>query len=162
VSEEALLDTLPRLPEATRLVAAAMFYTGARPGELFAMRVKSDHVIFIPDQVDRSGASRPTKTLESRDVLVDAKGWKWVQMFLARRSMIARNNRHSTLKKELGIKLYDLRHSFAIHMLNRGLSVSDVALLLGNSVTVCQTYYLGFVAKPESIEAMKVKMKNRP
>lgn len=158
LSEQELLDSLFKLPKHTRLFVAAMFYTGARPGELFEMTVKGENLVRIEKQMDREGDVRDTKTGQGRDVLVDASGWHWVTEFIKRRYEIPRNARHTIFKKVTRKVIYDLRHSYAIHMLNKGLSITDIALLLGNSVTVCNEYYTGFVAKPETIEAMRRRL----
>jgi integrase len=167
LNEADLLKVLPKLPTFTRLFAGAMFYTGARPGEMFRMFIKGPQVIRIPDQLNRKKEVQDTKTGQGRDVLVEPKGWKYVEDFIKYRDSIKdkeklpRNARHATFKKETSVVIYDLRHSYAIHMLNKGLSMSDIALLLGNSVAVCNEYYLGFVAKPETIEAMKQRLKTQ-
>lgn len=158
INEQTLHALLPKLPTKTRLFVGAMFYTGARPGEMFKMFIKGPQVIHIPFQLDRKKVERDTKTGQARDVLVEPRGWSLVEEFIKKRDTIARNARHPKFKEIAKAVIYDLRHSYAIHMLNKGLSISDVALLLGDSVGVCQENYLGFVAKPEGIEAMRRKI----
>lgn len=50
------------------------------------------------------------------------------------------------------LKAHDCRHSYAVHLLNSGVSISLIAKSLGNSVLVCEKYYLGYALRPEGIE----------
>lgn len=158
LSEQALLKLLPSLKPKEAAFAAAMFYTGCRVGEMFSMRIMDEHVVRVPTQVDRRHRIKDTKTGEARSVVVDPNGWGYVKEFIAMRDRIKRNMRHSSFSRATGMPIYALRHSYAIHMLNRGLNITDISLMLGNSVAVCNRFYTGFVAKPETLEIIKKKL----
>lgn len=42
------------------------------------------------------------------------------------------------------LKTHDCRHSYTVHLLNSEVSISLIAKSLGNSVLVCEKYYLGY------------------
>ncbi|MCC7405816.1 MAG: hypothetical protein IT288_15555 [Bdellovibrionales bacterium] len=52
-----------------------------------------------------------------------------------------------------------IRHCYAIHLISRGVSMSLVAQLLGNSLSVCRRHYAGFELTTDSIEAINTIMK---
>lgn len=59
------------------------------------------------------------------------------------------------------LKAHGCRHSYAVHLLNSGVSISLIAKSLGNSVLVCEKYYLGYVLKDEGIQMIH-QMMNQP
>jgi lysophospholipase L1-like esterase len=50
------------------------------------------------------------------------------------------------------LKTHDCRHSYAVHLLSSGVSISLIAKSLGNSVLVCEKYYLGYALQEEGIQ----------
>ncbi len=52
------------------------------------------------------------------------------------------------------ITVHDLRHSYAIHILNQGIFMALVAKALGNSILVCEEHYSDFELSDEGIEAV--------
>jgi site-specific recombinase XerD len=50
------------------------------------------------------------------------------------------------------IKAHDCRHSYAVYLLNSGVSISLIAKSMGNSVLVCEKYYLGYALQEEGIQ----------
>lgn len=59
------------------------------------------------------------------------------------------------------LKAHDCRHSYAVHLLNSGVSISLIAKSLGNSVLVCEKYYLGYALQEEGIQMIHQLM-NQP
>jgi integrase len=53
------------------------------------------------------------------------------------------------------IKFHDLRHSYAIHLLNQGVPIGLVAQALGDSVQVTQENYLGFCLTDEGVSMVR-------
>jgi integrase len=56
------------------------------------------------------------------------------------------------------ITTHGLRHSYAIWLLSKGVSLSLVAQSLGDSMAVVEEHYTGFVLTPESIEMIKSQL----
>lgn len=150
----------------------AAFATGCRPGELFGLSTASyndaSKSVFIADQVDVvTGERRSTKTGERRHAVVipEARSGllEWLSLDEQERERI-RKLRHSELfrraartalpSRKDNFVFYDLRHSYAICLLNKGISIDFVAQALGNSISVCQEHYLGFVLTSGGIETM--------
>ena len=51
-------------------------------------------------------------------------------------------------------KWHDLRHSYAIFLLTKGVPIQLVAQSMGNSVSVCEKHYAGFVLTDVGISAI--------
>jgi len=57
------------------------------------------------------------------------------------------------------ITAHDLRHSYAVMMLTKyDVSISQIAKLLGNSVSVCEEYYLRFQSNDDLIDSIDRKI----
>lgn len=55
------------------------------------------------------------------------------------------------------LRAHDCRHSYAVYLLNSGVSISLIAKSLGNSVLVCEKYYLSYMNE-EGIEMIHQMM----
>jgi integrase len=64
--------------------------------------------------------------------------------------------------KKQNLRTHDCRHSYAVHLLNSGVSISLIAKSLGNSVLVCEKYYLGYSLQPEGIQMIHQMMTAQP
>jgi integrase len=165
---------LPHLPEGpVRALHVASFVTGCRMGEAFAL-LPSDFrrdVVEISKQMDRSSMIRSTKNRRERQAVVNPihidlfKAWIQCQY-----KEKLRNQRMSDYTKAACEKAFpgdpgkhcsfhDLRHSYAIWLLSKGVSLSLVAKSLGNSVTVAEEYYTGFSLSSDAIDAIKAILK---
>lgn len=60
------------------------------------------------------------------------------------------------------LKAHDCRHSYAVYLLNSGVSISLIAKSLGNSVLVCEKYYLGYILQDEGIQMIHQIMTSQP
>lgn len=158
--------------ENIKLMAEVAFYTGARTGELFAISSQSvrANVVLIQNQIDREGNKRETKNRVVRKGFVIEAGRAKVKQWAALDKSKFRNVKFSNVIKNAcqkafpddktkWIVFHDLRHSYAIYLLSKGISLSLVAQSLGNSVTVCQENYAGFSLADESIDSIESLMK---
>ena len=157
-----------------RLLCWAFIGTGCRPGELFALSSKSlnetRQAVFVAEAIDRvTKEAGPTKTGDQRQVpyLPEALPYlrEWCNLPVAEK-MAMRRQRHSALfrkavrqafpgdSEKSQFVFYDLRHSYAVHLLERGADLSLVARALGNSTTVCEQYYLGYVLTDKGVEVV--------
>ncbi len=149
-----------------RVLAHVLFHTGARLGEAFAITPQSlrpDGSIWIDSQIDKKGIRRATKNRKPRKSYVLPGGDKWVDVWLKdcpevkrTRTALAQSFRRicfKVLKRDL--TLHDLRHSYAIYLIGRGISLSLVSQAIGDSILVCERYYSGFVISDEGIKTIK-------
>lgn len=158
--------------EDIKLIFRLSYFTGARTGELFAFeeRQYKSPTITIQKQIDRSNNKRDTKNRMTHKAWIFPEGrqllTKW---FKFEKKMEFRNLKFADIikkackrafpeNKEKWCCFHDLRHSYAINLLSKGVSLSLVAQSLGNSVTVCQKHYAGFILSDESIDAIENKM----
>lgn len=163
-----LEQVLPRLPPPMQALARVAWVTGLRVGEAFALTdaaLKQD-CLLVATQLDVHGVRRETKTRSVRKVAyLHPDGEAWVRQFLALPDAVRaalRTERHSVLMRRACKKafpgvpakhchLHDLRHSYAVALVQRGVPISLVAQSLGNSVAVCERYYSGYALVDEGI-----------
>src|SRR5690606_30626823 len=90
--------------------------------------------------------------------------YKWSQIdiedrMVVRESLtkIVRNSVKLTSpnKKEKHSTNHDIRHSYAIYALQKAISLTEVAFLLGNTLTVCQKHYVGLTLQDESLNRVE-------
>ncbi len=168
---EQVQQVLPRLrsPQFRVLVEVA-FYTGLRVGEVFALTeaaIRTDH-LYVDSQLDESLERRDTKTRTARKAWIIEGGLdavhRWLAIPTAERDKL-RIVRHATVfrrackrafkdRPELHCRFHDLRHSYAIYLVSRGVPLTLVAQSLGNGVSVCEKYYSGFVLTDLSMQLM--------
>lgn len=145
--------------------------TGCRIGEIFALDKDQfvDGCLVVPEQIRRSGLPAATKNRRVRELVVLQEGIpaldRWLKLKASERmkhrtKRIAEEVTKACVKAGLSKKLtaHDLRHSYAIYLLNSGVSIEHVAQSLGDSITVTQEYYTGFSLSKPGIEAIKTKL----
>lgn len=155
-----------------KLMAEVAFYTGCRTGEIFAITPISirSNILLVQGQIDREGNNRDTKNRVKRKAFIIEEGRIKVKELTKHDLSSYRNLRFSDIifdackkafphEESKWITFHDLRHSYAIHLLSKGVSLSLVAQSLGNSITVCQENYAGFVLTDESISAIELILK---
>jgi len=169
-----LKTVLPHLPsDHWRLLAKVAWVTGCRVGEIFALSAASlkPKYLFVTAQIDKDGKRRETKTRSERkaSILMQEQGRQCVTEWLAIPSGVRvalRSERHSTVfkrackkafpKEPLKLcKFHDLRHSYAIDLIGKGVPISLVSQAMGNSVAVCEKHYSGFVLQDEGIDTIQ-------
>ncbi len=134
--------------------------TGMRIGEIFAIRKENYHknIINILGQIDRKQNQRETKNRRNRKAYILKEGRKWTKYWCElpeKDKLELRNRKISDITNFIfGVKFHDLRHSYAIKLISKGVSLSLVAQSLGNNITVCQEYYAGFTLSDEGIETV--------
>jgi integrase len=156
-----------------RLLQRVAFVTGLRQGEIFALTPESTlgTQFFSQHQIDRQLERRQTKRkmAKKRQIYVLPGGEEpfreWAN--LPKKTKLAmRNRKHAEVlqracqkafpdRDEKHVVFHDLRHSYAIYLVSRGVSLTQVAQCLNNSYAVCERYYSGFVLKDETIENIK-------
>jgi integrase len=151
-----------------KLLSRVCFHTGARMGEAFDLNgTVNDRVLYIATQIDKFGVRRATKNRKPRTTVIVEKAvpliLEWAQVkdqFTMKRTAISKafrkacraafpNNRSKLLK------FHDLRHCYAIGLLNKGATVKEVADSIGDSAPVCERHYLGFIHTTSALERLK-------
>lgn len=153
-----------------------MFYTGLREGELFAVSSKhyknTTRTYTVSNQYTRDGNQQskpktgkvrsiviPKKAVESFTRLIDYESFlkTYYRMRLTKRITRAAKFAFPN-EKSKHISCHDLRHSFAIWSLGKGLSLTQVAFLLGNTLAVCQQHYTGYILSDEAMDAISKRL----
>lgn len=165
-----------------------LFYTGMRTGEAFALYGKRQadkktgkplnflngtQVALYSQMLKGSKTVSSTKTGKQRVAYVIQnhieKIKAWANLDRAVKEHL-RDIEYSVLIKRAGrttfpndsekknLKAHDCRHSYAVHLLNSGVNISLIAKSLGNSVLVCEKYYLGYALTDDGIEMIHQTM----
>jgi integrase len=168
ITEADLKLLLPLLPDRfCQLLIEIAFYTGLRLGEIFYLQSKHirDNYLVVEGQIKYSKKVDTTKTNQSRDAIlapqVKAVLSAWTKIPLDEREQhrlrsfthILKHRCQKLFPKEplKHLNFHALRHSNAIWLLQKGVTLYEVAQHLGNHYTVTERYYSGFELKKESI-----------
>lgn len=162
-SEEELKQILPHCHnEDFKLLCEAAFYSGCRIGELFALdslslrgrilAVNWQLTMTLKKTLPKRGKQRRAYVIPGGEKIVAA----WCALSYERKIAIRKidHGRHfkkacqkafpSTATKHL--RFHDIRHSYAIRLASQNVDISRIARYLGNLVSVCEEYYIGYVA----------------
>lgn len=151
------------------------YYTGLRDGELFGLEHTDfdpiTNTLWVRRQVLRDGTVTLPKVGKVRRTIVMPAGRdalvQWLdvpdRVKLRTTSQPTRIMRRVAARNKLpnDHTVHSLRHSFAINCLSKGMSLSVVAKLLGNTESVAERYYIGF-SMPDEILVMANKLVNPP
>lgn len=155
-----------------KVIARVAFSTGCRIGEVFALTSNSfdlkRRTVFVKNQMLRNGKLSHTKNRRQRRVRVLDQGIPWLKEWFdipENEKQAMRNFQFAGAIRKACTKAFpkepskrctfhDLRHSFAIHLLGLEVPLDYVARSLGDSVQVCQEYYVGYTLHDEGIETI--------
>ena len=146
-----------------------LFGTGARLGEAFMFDKRSkkpDRTVFINKQLDdkldvreiKNRKPHPSIILKECEKAFDAwaatpnkeelrKCCQHPLILAARKAFPNDESKH--------ISPHDLRHSYAIEMLSRGIALDRVARLIGDSISSAEKHYAGFAMKNLELDAVR-------
>ena len=147
-------------PHEQKMVCNVAFYSGLRLGEIFAVRefYDDDSTIHVEKQMYENGSLGSTKNKKKRRVFVAPEGVEHVQKLLELETSDRQKLRKLSWAKivkrackeafpkspEKHLNFHDLRHSYAIYCMTKGLSLTVVASCLGDGLAVAQEYYARF------------------
>lgn len=142
--------------ESIKTLHEVAFCTGVLIGESFALDPKSytpdNDTIKIDKQVDKNGKRRETRVNERTTVVVPEgkralTRWFYIKdkIPVSTRLKMSRHTKKAAMlafkDKSKHITFADLRHSFAIHLLTKGVPINMVADCLGISVPSAKELY---------------------
>lgn len=160
-----LLDTTTRSDVA--LILHLGFLAGMRFGEILAMQ--PDWLWF--SESGRSGSIRVQETefwkpkdKEAREIPMPPRLLKYLKIlpmegkFLLkpeksdfppapkyRYNPLTTFQKHAALCDVPWLTYHDMRHSYASHLIQRGATLAEVAMLLGDEISVCERHYAGLM-----------------
>jgi integrase len=152
-----------------------LFYSGARTGEAFAFRPHhlNQNQLKVHTQVDREEKEIETKNGKLRTTYLDPNGLDAFQAWVAfsGKTAVDRNALSRIFKgackrafpsdSRKWVTVHDLRHSYAVRCLTVfQLSIEHIAKLLGNTIAVCEEYYLAFVENDDFLTFVAQKARN--
>lgn len=158
--------------EKHRLLCEMAFYTGARIGEIFAFEMhhlnELKNQLFISRQLNKEGLLAETKNGKERITFIWPQGTASFKRWLEVKHEIPFNERQQMAKtvksacykafpgiKSKHLKFHDLRHSYAVALVSKGVGLTHVAQCLGDSTKVTEQYYIGFLITSDSIDLIK-------
>ncbi len=173
LTEKELKLLLPHLPTyPIQLLHQVCFYTGCRIGEAFAIEVNcinaKEGTLKVFEQIDKKGKTRDPKNGKHRFAYISAKSIPIIKKWLLVKADIDMKTRIKMAKitrnacslafpgnKTKNLKFHDMRHSYAIGLVSKGVSITAVAQCLGNGVGVCEKYYVGHQLTSETVQMIK-------
>ena len=149
--------------------------TGLRIGEIFSLRPERVQQTYlrVVKQVDTTNKLRQLKNRKPKKtyLLQGSHEYlsKWFDLEQTTKDRLRTIN-HARILKAACVKAFpamsqkhcvfhDLRHSYAIHLLGKGVPIAQVAQSLGNSISVCEKYYTGFILTDHGIELIDKLLK---
>ena len=165
--KEMLLLTKAAQDEFTKSLIICLFSTGCRIGELFGL-THTQGSFLVVEQMREDGTMDETKTRKTRAIPVIVRYEQEVINFINLPLEIKikkRGKRWAEILTRLSLKVlgrkitpHDLRHSYAIHLLSKGIPIGQVALSLGNSIQVSQEHYVGYSLPADAIAQVRDKL----
>jgi len=175
ISIDDLPRLLERLPIETRLIHQVSFYTGVTIGEAFALDARTyrpgSETIRVSSALDASGTKKDSKLKERTTVIIPEGASALVDWFQVRdkfnqdvRARIAKFTKRAAMnawadKPTKHIVFQDLRHSYALHLLSKGVPMSLVANCLGIDESYARTIYPEFDLGHASVELVSKLLK---
>ncbi len=150
------------------------FYSGARQGEILAMRPEAinDNRIYIAEQV-QEGELREPKHSSARWAYILPEAIEGIEVIANAREAgvlpsanVLTKNFTALCKANFDMKekhctFHCLRHSYAIYLLGFGIPIDNIAQSLGNSSAVCSEYYAGKSMTIPSMNLIDSIIKNK-
>lgn len=163
-----LQKVLPKLPsDDSRVLAQVLFCTGVREGEAFcltARKMKPNGAIFVDKQLKRDGTTDRLKNGKPHDTVLLPQGKAafkaWCEMPKDRREdlrhkitrQILRASQRTFKDAAHHVSSHDLRHSYAIYLLERRATVTEIASLLGDTEATVRRHYTGWIQSDRMVD----------
>jgi integrase len=173
---EELQQILPELPhDESRILAQVLFCTGVRIGEAFKLTVRSkkpNNSIWVEKQLTYDFEVRGLKNGKSHFTVLLPQGLDaytaWCAVPEDMRRKLRNTFSHQLLNasrkvfpdKERHISAHDLRHSYAIYLLGRRATVTEIASLLGDTEATVRRHYTGWVMNDRMVDNVNQLLKS--
>lgn len=149
--------------EKVKWLTATLFACGCRTSEAFALNsssLKGDISVYISHQIDRKLNRRETKNRIKHDALIirDFIHYvnKWISLSQEEKNTIriscAKDIPSIFRNHKVNITAHDLRHSYANHLILKGIPLDRVAQFLGDSIEVCERHYRGWIVEDKVLK----------
>ncbi|HEY9664457.1 MAG TPA: tyrosine-type recombinase/integrase [Allocoleopsis sp.] len=156
-------EAVKSLPHEQKMVCWVAIATGARQGEIFNIKTYNAgyQAVHIQTQLSRKKTTKKTKNLRVRWAPVLTEGLEYVKEWLKVDEETRKTLRGKRWADIIGtatqgkVTFHDLRHSYAIALLNKGATMEQTARALGDSISVCQDYYAGYTLTLTELEGFK-------
>jgi integrase len=170
LTPEEFKEVLPNIQsEHIRVLAQVCFNLGCRIGEACALTISDLRLkpkgatVFVCKQVTMEGHEAQkiktrTKNKKNRLSALFPDGVEPLKVWIKLKPKLSLHERKhlSSIFREAckkvfpdfedkHLKWHDLRHSYAVRLLNEGATIKDVADMIGDSVVVAEKYYVGFI-----------------
>lgn len=153
----AFLSQIKQLPDQFQLVLGALFATGCRWGELPRAHITGNKAD-IKTQITRYGTIGPTKNKKARTAPILPPLNKFALTYAKlspENKKHIRMNSYKQIRKAcmetLGLRLHDLRHSYAVEWGAVGATLSDIAKYIGDTEEVCRRRYMNYLLEDDEI-----------
>lgn len=181
LTESEFTLVLKHLPSAHhKALAMVCYHLGCRVGEASALSLsdlkEARHAVSIFKQIrledqETRKVTPKTKNKKRRDAFIFPEGipalktWVEIKVSLTsgERSRLAETMTAACQKvfpndETKHLTWHDLRHCYAIRLLDKGLTIDDVADMIGDSVVVAKKHYIGFIVSDARMERIKAKV----
>lgn len=145
-----------------------LYCTGVRLGEAFVIGtrdIKKHNTIYIQNQMTEKKEIRVLKNRKPHNTLILDEGLsyvkKWAALPIERKEELRTRCQQPLLNavrkcfpadKDKQVSCHDLRHSYVIHLLDKGVPLDKCAKLIGDSIKTTEQYYAGFIATDNEIQ----------
>ena len=154
-----------------KALVVTMFCTGVREGEAFALSTKSlrsNSNVYIEAQIDRNLDRRQVKNRNKHAAVIIPEGLDLIKEWLALpqdeknefRFLVSRRiseAAEATLDRRLSS--HDMRHGYAVHLLDKGVPIDRLAQFLGDTPDVTMKHYASFIASDFAIASVAELLK---
>jgi integrase len=137
------------VPAPYHLVLGALFATGCRWGELPLAESVNGVAVLVAEQVRNDGTLGPTKNKKERHALILEPLQVWWEEYSKllyeeknKLRLEGYNIAYRLCKTRLGIRIHDLRHSYAVALRSYGFNTGQIAEFIGDTEQVCKERYL--------------------
>ncbi|SMF34598.1 site-specific integrase [Pseudobacteriovorax antillogorgiicola] len=169
LSNEEYAAVIERLQGYDRVLAEIAYCSGLRLGEIFGLersnvkKLNFGFAYLVNKQMLRDGSMTLPKRGKARRAFVYEQCGESLNEWLQASNDVRLKLRKRSFSKFIAsacesigsnhvLSFKDLRHCYAINLLNDGATLSQVASNLGNSEKVCRKHYVGYVMTNDGID----------
>lgn len=178
ITWEELQKILPKLPyDEDRLLAQVLFCTGVRLGEAFQLserKLKPNNSIFVEKQLTHKFQIRGLKNGKPHDTVLLPQGkaalLEWCRLPEERRRSLRNTFSHHLLNASRKVfpsdpsrqvSAHDLRHSYAVYLLERRATITEIASMLGDTEATVRKHYTGWIVNSRMVDNINELLRSK-